>query len=125
MTEPTNVQIAAGLTEIAAAAALPKGFIAIIRLAAQRLEAVINLEQADASGFSCALINGKRWWREGVMDMDAQEHQRLEAREEISEAEVKRAAKAMREADPVPLEIFTFDEICDLARAALKAAREG
>jgi hypothetical protein len=42
------------------------------------------------------------------------------AQGEVTEARVKIAADAMRKADPVAMGMFTFEEICDLARAALK-----
>lgn len=42
----------------------------------------------------------------------------------VSEEEVREGAMAMLKADPVAMRLFTFDEVCDFARAALEAAEK-
>jgi hypothetical protein len=41
----------------------------------------------------------------------------------VTDEDVERAAEAMRREDPIPLQMFTDDELRDLARAALESRR--
>jgi hypothetical protein len=43
---------------------------------------------------------------------------------EITEAMVAKAARAMRDEDPVVMDMLTAEELCDLARAALQAGKK-